>query len=161
MSRSFSDRTRLFFSRPATTRSIASSKSAISTAFFSLRAANRAASLTMFARSAPANPGVRAAITPRSTPGASTTARACSLKIASRPLRTVRRGHDDDALRGVEAVHLGQELVQGLLALVVAPDEPGAAGPRLSDRVERVDEDDARRLVLGLFEQVADARGAH
>src|SRR5213593_41433 len=85
MSRSFSDRTRLFFSSPATIRSIASSKSAVVTASFSLRAASRAPSLTMFARSAPAKPGVRAAITPRSTSGASTTARACSLKIASRP----------------------------------------------------------------------------
>src|SRR5213594_2819572 len=88
MSRSFSERTRLFFSSPATTRSIASSKSAISTAFFSLRAASSAASLTMFARSAPAKPGVRAAITPRSITGASTTARACNLRIASRPLRS-------------------------------------------------------------------------
>src|SRR6059058_855864 len=85
MSRSFSDKTRLFFSSPATIRSIASSKSAVVTASFSLRAASRAASLTMFARSAPAKPGVRAAITPRSTSGASTTARACNLKIASRP----------------------------------------------------------------------------
>ena len=75
-------------------------------------------------------------------------------------LRTVRRRHDDDALRRVEAVHLGQELVQGLLALVVAADEPGAARARLADRVELVDEDDARGLVLGLLEQVADARGA-
>src|SRR5438477_527241 len=85
MSRSFSERTRLFFSSPATTRSIASSKSDISTAFFSLRAASSAASFTMLARSAPANPGVRAAMTPRETSGPSTTARACNLKIASRP----------------------------------------------------------------------------
>ena len=75
-------------------------------------------------------------------------------------LRTVRRRHDDDALRRVEAVHFGQELVQGLLPLVVAADEPGAARARLADRVELVDEDDARGLVLGLLEQVADARGA-
>src|SRR2546428_623785 len=202
MSRSFSDKTRLFFSSPATIRSIASSKSAVVTASFSLRAASRAASLTMFARSAPAKPGVRAAITPRSTSGARTTARACNLKIASRPrtsglstttwrskrpgrssarsrtsgrvvagikvkslrgahkhkiqdLGAVRRGNEDHAFRGVEAVHLGEELVQGLLALVVAADEPGGARPRLADRVQLVDEDDARRLVLRLLEQVA------
>src|SRR6266446_4077230 len=60
MSRSFSLSTRLLFSRPATVRSMASSKSAISTAFLSLRAASNAASLTMLARSAPAKPRVQA-----------------------------------------------------------------------------------------------------
>src|SRR5207245_9223400 len=75
-------------------------------------------------------------------------------------LRTIRRRHDDDALRRVEAVHFGQELVQGLLPLVVAAAEPGAARARLADRVELVDEDYSRALVLGLLEQVADARGA-
>src|SRR5207244_436615 len=49
------------------------------------RAASRAASLTMFASSAPAKPGVRAAITASSTFGASTTARACNRRMASRP----------------------------------------------------------------------------
>src|SRR4030095_17115176 len=63
-------------------------------------------------------------------------------------------------LRGVEAVHLGQELVERLLALVVTPDEPGAPGPRLAYGVQLVDEDDAGGLVLGLLEQVANARGA-
>src|SRR5436190_2016312 len=50
---------RFFFSRPATTRSMASMKSAITTLSRSLRAARSAASLTTLARSAPANPGVR------------------------------------------------------------------------------------------------------
>src|SRR5436309_3029090 len=76
-------------------------------------------------------------------------------------LGAVRRSHDDHALRGVEAVHLSQQLVEGLLALVVAPDEPGAARTRLADRVQLVDEDDARGLVLGLLEQITDARGTH
>src|SRR5262249_24220794 len=76
-------------------------------------------------------------------------------------LGPVRGGHEDDALRGIEAVHLGEQLVEGLLALVVASDEPGAAGPRLADGVQLVDEDDAGRLVLGLLEQVAHARSAH
>src|SRR5437667_44660 len=85
MSRSASDRTRLLRSSPATTRSIASSRSAVSTASFPLRAASRAASLTMLARSAPAKPGVRAAITWRSTVGASRITRAWIRRIASRP----------------------------------------------------------------------------
>jgi len=71
-------------------------------------------------------------------------------------LRTVRGGHDDHALRGVEPVHLRQELVERLLTLVVPADEAGAARPRFADGVELVDEHDAGRLVLGLLEEVAD-----
>ncbi len=59
---------------------------------------------------------------------------------------------------GVEAVHLDEDLVEGLLALVVATAEAGAA--LAADRVDLVDEDDARRVALGLVEQVADAAGA-
>ena len=68
------------------TRSMASSRSAISTASLPFRAASSAASLMMFARSAPAMPGVRAAITCRSTCGASVTLRAWTARMASRPL---------------------------------------------------------------------------
>ena len=59
----------------------------------------------------------------------------------------------------LEAVHLDQQLVQGLLALVVAAAEAGAAVA--ADGVDLVDEDDAGRVLLALLEQVADARGAH
>src|SRR5262249_48643693 len=59
----------------------------------------------------------------------------------------VGRGHDDDAAVGVEAVHLNQELVERLLALVVATDY--GAATRLAQRVQLVDEDDARGLALG------------
>ena len=72
--------------------------------------------------------------------------------------RTVGRGHDDDALARVEAVHLGQELVERLLALLVAAHRRLDAD--LAERVELVDEDDAGRLVLGLAEEIADPRGA-
>ena len=67
-------------------------------------------------------------------------------------------GDDDDVRVRVEAVHLDQDLVQGLLALVVRAAEPGAALP--ADRVDLVDEDDARAVALGLLEQVAHAAGA-
>ena len=60
--------------------------------------------------------------------------------------------------RGVEAVHLDQQLVQRLLALVVAAAQAGAA--LAADRVDLVDEDDARRVLLGLLEQVAHPGGA-
>ena len=59
-------------------------------------------------------------------------------------------GEDDQPDRAVEAVHLGEQLVQGLLALVVAADAARAA-----QRIELVDEDDGRRLPAGLLEQVA------
>ena len=59
---------------------------------------------------------------------------------------------------GVEAVHLGEDLVQRLLALVVAAAEAGdARRARAADRVELVDEDDRRRRRLRLREQVAHA----
>ncbi len=64
----------------------------------------------------------------------------------------------DDALVGLETVHLDKELVERLLALVIAAAETGAA--MAADRVDLVDEDDARRILLGLFEHVAHAAGA-
>ena len=84
------------------------------------------------------------------------------------PARTQQRGVEDvgpvggrdqdDALPLAEAVHLDQELVEGLLALVVTAAEAGTA--LAADRVDLVDEDDARTVLLGLLEQVAHAGGA-
>ena len=65
----------------------------------------------------------------------------------------------DDALGGVKAVQLGQQLVQGLLALVVAAD--AAAVALLADGVDLVDEDDAGGHLGGLLKEVADTAGAH
>ena len=59
---------------------------------------------------------------------------------------------------GFEAVHLDQQLVERLLALVVAAAEAGAA--MAADRVDFVDEDDARRVLLRLLEHVAHAARA-
>src|SRR2546426_1551661 len=67
----------------------------------------------------------------------------------------VRGGDDDDVRAGVEAVHLDEDLVQGLLALVVRTAEAGAT--LAADRVDLVDEDDAWRVALGLVEEVAHA----
>ena len=71
---------------------------------------------------------------------------------------TVGRRDQDHAFIGFEAVHLDQQLVQGLLALVIAAAETGAA--MAADRVDFVDEDDAGRVLLGLLEHVTDAAGA-
>src|SRR6202011_6128207 len=56
------------------------------------------------------------------------------------------------------AVHLDEQLVQRLLALVIATAETGAA--MAADRVDLVDEDDAGRVLLRLLEHVAHARRA-
>ena len=74
-------------------------------------------------------------------------------------LRPIGGGHDDDALARVEAVELGQELIEGLLALVV-PAESGRDPARLAERVQLVDEHDAGRLGLRLLEEIAHAGGA-
>ena len=71
----------------------------------------------------------------------------------------VGRRHQDDAFVRFEAVHLHQQLIQGLLALIVSAAEAGAA--MASHGVDFVDEDDARGVLLALFEQIAHAAGAH
>ena len=71
---------------------------------------------------------------------------------------TVRGGDEDDVVLHLEAVHLDEELVQRLLALVVAAAQAGAAVA--ADGVDLVHEDDAGPGLLGLLEEVAHARGA-
>jgi len=71
----------------------------------------------------------------------------------------VGRRDDDHAHRGLEAVHLDEQLVERLLALVVAAAQARAA--LAADRVDLVDEHDAGRVLLRLFEHVAHARRAH
>ena len=73
-------------------------------------------------------------------------------------VRTVGRRDDDDARVALEAVHFDQQLVERLLALVVAAAEARAA--LAADRVDFVDEHDARRVLLRLLEHVAHARRA-
>src|SRR3970282_672333 len=59
---------------------------------------------------------------------------------------------------GVEAVHLHEDLVQRLFALVVAAAQAGAA--LAADGVDLIDEDDAGGVALGLIEEVAYTGGA-
>ena len=74
-------------------------------------------------------------------------------------VRPVGRGHKDHAFVRFEAVHLDQQLVQRLLALVVSAAEARAA--MAPDRVDFIDEDDARGVLLALLEQIAHAARAH
>ena len=66
-------------------------------------------------------------------------------------------GDDDDALMAFEAVHFHEQLIQRLLALLVAERVAAAAA---ADGVELVDEDDAGAVAARLAEQLAHARGA-
>ena len=70
----------------------------------------------------------------------------------------VRRRDEDNALAGAETVHLHEQLVERLLALVVAA--AGARAALAANGVDLVDEDDARGVLAGLLKQVAHARSA-
>src|SRR3954468_8454306 len=72
---------------------------------------------------------------------------------------TVGRGDQDDVVLHLEAVHLDEQLVERLLALVVTAAEPGAAVA--PDGVDLVHEDDAGAVLLRLLEEVSHARGAY
>ena len=69
----------------------------------------------------------------------------------------VGRRNEDDALVGLESVHLDQQLVERLFAFVVAAAEAGAT--MASDRINLVDENDAGGVLLALDEEVANPRG--
>ena len=70
----------------------------------------------------------------------------------------VRGGKNDDARIGTETVHLRQELVQGLLPLIVAAD---LTVTFFADGIDLVDEYDAGSLLLGLLEKVTDLGSTH
>ena len=67
----------------------------------------------------------------------------------------VRRRDDDDAFLGVEAVHLDEQRIERLLALIVSAADAVTAMP--ADRVDFVDENNAGRGFLALLEHVAHA----
>jgi len=72
---------------------------------------------------------------------------------------TVGCGNEYDTFVGLEAIHLHQQGIQRLLALVVAATQAGAA--MATDGVDLVDEDDAGSILLALLKQVPDSRRAH
>jgi len=69
-------------------------------------------------------------------------------------------GQNDNALGGVKAVHLGQKLVQGLLALIVDA-HAGRAVALFADGINFVNKYDAGCFFVGLLEQVAHLAGTH
>src|SRR5215208_4494773 len=67
-------------------------------------------------------------------------------------------GQHDHALLAGETIHLGQDLVEGLLLLARSPHHRLTAGP--SYGIELVDKDDRRGVLAGLLEEVAHATSA-
>ena len=65
-------------------------------------------------------------------------------------VRPVGRRHHDDALVSAEAIHLGEELVEGLLTLVVPTAQTSTAMP--ANGVDLIDENDAGSVLFALFE---------
>ena len=76
----------------------------------------------------------------------------CTEQRLVQNFRTVGGGEDHNALGGIEAVDLGEQLVQGLFPFVVAAQTAVTA---LTDGVDLIDEDDRGSLLCGLLEQVA------
>jgi len=70
---------------------------------------------------------------------------------------TVGGGNGNDAGVAIETVHLDQDLVDGLLPLIVAAGETGTT--LTTDGIDLIDEDDAGSILLGLAEDVTDTGG--
>src|SRR5579884_1802516 len=68
-------------------------------------------------------------------------------------------GDDDNVGILLEAIHLDEQLIERLLALIVAAQAGIIA--LAANGIDFVDEDDAGRVVFGLFEEVAHARCAN
>ena len=68
-------------------------------------------------------------------------------------------GQDHHALVGGKAVHFHQQLIQGLLPLVVAAAQ--AAASLAAHSVDLVDKNDSRGVLLGLAKQVPDPGRTH
>src|SRR5690606_16409563 len=83
----------------------------------------------------------------------------CSQQCRIKYLGTAGGGEQHDPRTRVESIHLREELVERLFLLVVPTHRVSAA--RAPQRVEFVDEDDGRRLLARLLEQIANPCCAH
>mmetsp|Transcript_90632 Transcript_90632/g.151627 ORF Transcript_90632/g.151627 Transcript_90632/m.151627 type:complete len:774 (-) Transcript_90632:202-2523(-) len=72
-------------------------------------------------------------------------------------VRAVGGGEHDHAGVALEPVHLCQDLVQGLLTLVIPLADPGATGA--PHGIDLIDEDEARGVLTGLLEEIANTAG--
>src|SRR5258708_26691757 len=74
-------------------------------------------------------------------------------------IRPIGRCQHDDARINGKSVHLDQELIERLLALIIY--RPDVNAPLTSDGIQFIDEYYTRRLRFGLLEQVTNASRAH
>ena len=72
----------------------------------------------------------------------------------------VGSGKDHDSRARIEAIHFGEQLIEGLLLLVVPPGMRSHTA-RPAKGVEFIDENNSRRSAARLCEQIAHARRAH
>mmetsp|Transcript_31319 Transcript_31319/g.50291 ORF Transcript_31319/g.50291 Transcript_31319/m.50291 type:complete len:330 (-) Transcript_31319:441-1430(-) len=72
---------------------------------------------------------------------------------------TVSSSKDNDASVALETVHLGQNLVQGLLALIVATRDTGST--LTADGINLINEDDARSVLLRHVKEITDTRSTN
>src|SRR5262249_51531612 len=70
----------------------------------------------------------------------------------------VRGGDHNNPIGWREPVHLDEQLVEGLLAFLVAERTAATAA---AHRVELIDKNDAGRMTPGVLEQLTDALGAY
>src|SRR5438105_6053732 len=85
------------------------------------------------------------------------TARAEQSRIEN--IGAVSGSDDNDSFLGIESVHLDEQGIEGLFALIVAASD--AMASMTTDRVNFVDENNARRGFLALLKHVANPAGAN
>ncbi|TWC55736.1 hypothetical protein FBY04_109157 [Pseudomonas sp. SJZ080] len=71
--------------------------------------------------------------------------------------RPIGRGQQHYAFARIETVQLREQLIEGLLLLVIATE--GADAAHLAQRIELIDKDDAGRSLARLLKQIVDPRG--
>ena len=74
--------------------------------------------------------------------------------------RTVGGGQNDNTLSGVKPVHFGQQLVQSLLAFIVAA-HTGSTVTLFANGIDLINKDNAGGFFVGLFEEVTHLGSAH
>ena len=84
----------------------------------------------------------------------------CTQQCLVEDIYTVCRSQDDDTRVGTKSIHLGEQLVQRILTLIIATHRRVLA-TRTAYSVNLIDEDDTGRLLLSLTEEVAHTRSTH
>src|SRR6202041_2641579 len=69
------------------------------------------------------------------------------------------RSNQDHAFIRFKSIHLHKQRIQSLLALIVPAAQSSSA--MASNRIDFIDENNARRILLALFKKIANAACAH